>query len=42
MCSCGRRIQGTKGYYRVNLRHAVSRVRSGERVAVDLLFHDAR
>jgi len=26
----------------INLRHAVSRVRSGERVAVDLLFHDAR
>jgi uncharacterized protein len=37
-----RPLRGTKGYYRVNLRHAVSRVRSGERVAVDLLFHDAR
>jgi len=36
-----RPFKGTKGYYRVNLRHAVSRVRSGERVAVDLLFHDA-
>ncbi|HXM81664.1 MAG TPA: 2OG-Fe(II) oxygenase [Burkholderiales bacterium] len=36
-----RPFKGTKGYYRVNLRHAVSRVRSGERIAVDLLFHDA-
>jgi hypothetical protein len=36
-----RPFKGTKGYYRVNLRHAVSRVRSGERVAIDLLFHDA-
>jgi len=37
-----RPFKGTKGYYRVNLRYAVSRVRSGERVAVELLFHDAR
>ena len=36
-----RPFKGTKGYYRANLRHAVSRVRSGERVAIDLLFHDA-
>ena len=36
-----RPFKGTKGYYRVNLRHAVSRVRSGERIAVDVLFHDA-
>jgi len=36
-----RPFKGTKGDYRVNLRHAVSRVRSGERVAIDLLFHDA-
>jgi hypothetical protein len=36
-----RPFKGAKGYYRVNLRHAVSRVRSGERIAVDLLFHDA-
>lgn len=35
-----RPFRGTRGYYRVNLRHAVSRVLSGERVAVDLIFHD--
>jgi hypothetical protein len=31
---------GGNGYYRVNLKHAVSRVRSGERVGMELLFHD--
>jgi hypothetical protein len=36
-----RPFQGTNGYYRVNLRHAVSRVRSGERIAVNLVFHDS-
>ena len=33
--------KGTKGYYRVNLRHAISRVRSGERIGLDLVLHDA-
>jgi hypothetical protein len=32
---------GPSGVYRVNLSHAVSRVRSGERVALDLVFHAA-
>ena len=36
-----RPVKGSKGFYRVNLRHAVSQVRSGERIAIDLLFHDA-
>jgi hypothetical protein len=33
--------KGTKGYYRVNLKHAISRVRSGERIGLDLVLHDA-
>jgi hypothetical protein len=37
-----RPFQGTKGYYRVNLKHAVSRVHRGERVGVELSFHNAR
>lgn len=36
-----RPFKGTKGYYRVNLKHAVSRVRQGERIGLELLFHDA-
>ncbi|MDE2366393.1 MAG: 2OG-Fe(II) oxygenase, partial [Betaproteobacteria bacterium] len=37
-----RPFKGTKGYYRVNLKHAISRVRRGERIGVELTFHDAR
>lgn len=36
-----RPVKGRKGYYRVNLKHAISRVHSGERIGVELLFHDA-
>jgi hypothetical protein len=36
-----RPFKGSRGFYRVNLRHAVSRVRSGQRIALDLVFHDA-
>jgi len=37
-----RPVKGTKGDYRVNLRHGVSRLRSGLRHTAGIIFHDAK